>query len=44
MLLTSPYFDEETLFLLFWNRKTTYLNAPWPTGGCIIHHIIIFLT
>jgi len=34
---TVLYFIEETLFLLFCNRKTTYLNTPRPAGGCVSH-------
>ena len=26
--LTALYFIEETLFLLFYNRKTAYINPP----------------
>jgi hypothetical protein len=35
-------FAEETLFLLFCNRKTTETNFRQPAGGCIFHLILYF--
>jgi len=36
------YFVEEMLFLLFGKRKATYLNAPWPTVGCISYYFLTY--
>jgi hypothetical protein len=38
--LSFLYIFEETLLMLFCNRKTTYFNPPELAGGCIFHLIL----
>jgi hypothetical protein len=38
LIITTPV----TGTVLFYNRRTTYMNPPWPAGSCIKHLISYF--